>query len=107
MKLVWEYFPNNICTDLPVAALKKDDGSDILYVYESKRDHYTLISKDFSFIKPFRCSYEKEKKLFEEQSKSSEAPPYIGVLEANLRIACDLIEADFKEQTDKILELLS
>lgn len=112
IKVEWDYMIENSCsTDRPVAILKLYGSKDtnIIYVYESDFYHYSVISPDFSFIKPKTVYYSVES-LNVKSSHSIEennALPGSEYKLLELKEGCKIIEEDFFKQVQKILELLS
>jgi len=103
----WEYFPDNICTDRPVAILKKEPtNTTILYVYEARDQHFCRPTTAYSFLNLQPISYHKEARavrhLYDETSLSTHE-----LLTLRLKEGCKLIESDFLCQSSKIVELLT
>lgn len=107
IKVEWEYYPDNICTDSPVAILKKKGTKRaILSVIECRTHHVPCLKPDYSFLNLKPISYPEEasmvRKLYDETSLSTHE-----ILTLRLKEGCKLIEKEFFQQADEIFEKLS
>lgn len=108
----WEYRKYNIhiSDSAPVAILRaKEYNRMILRVYENREGHYSVLSPDFSFIKSKYVLYHSEADIVEQKYGKEKliSLPAHDVLGLRLEEGCKIIEEDFLEQAERIINLLS
>lgn len=107
LQVEWEYFPDNICTDRPVAVLKKKGTMrTILYVYESRTHHVPSTRNGWHFLQLTPISYHEESRIVREHH-DEESLSTDEVLTLRLKAGCKLIEEEFLHQADEIIDKLS
>ncbi len=90
---MWDYHPENYGTNKKVASYRNSKDIEVLYVLENDKDgHFSFPL--FPFITVCTVSLEEEKNFSRETFTDSEEEIY----EKRLRVACAIIETDYKEQ---------
>lgn len=105
-KVEWYYFPNNMTFgDQIVAKLCKEDGTEILNVFEEKDRHVVEYCPGFKYLAPVEISYRTELGMIigvVDLDKHLE-----DILFERLRAGCSFIEEDFKQQITNIERMLN
>lgn len=100
MKIIkWEYYKDNICTDMTVATFYNDRGVRIMDVYESRYSYYTMTY--FKGIDSCEITYSYAKSLCtEDELKANKSTD---VLYAGLIHACKKFEENYYKQVSKLV----
>lgn len=110
MKTKWSYHPENICTNSPAAELKKADNihTHILSIYVDEYYYSPVYSEDFKRLLQYfsldriRVDQAVLKRVIDPSSLSNTERD-----ELRLKVACELIEKNFREQIKNISNLIS
>lgn len=103
MQVKWRVFKENFETEKCVAVMQKvSDDTCILTVYEEKKFHVAIPSKEFSFLSTFFV-HRMEEWEHATISCGKDSPQFD---EKCLEFACIKFEKDFNDQVNKILTLL-
>lgn len=110
MKVEWTYYPENICTNSPVAELKKDDDihTHILSVYENEYHYEVIYSGDFErLLRYFAPDHISVDQVLKERGIDLSTLSDNEYGESRLKVACELIEQNFHKQIENTLKLIS
>lgn len=109
MNLKWYYDTENDGTTSPVATLYKENGCPVLQVYEGKDAYFSRSYSEYSqHINRIKVTYEVVNQFVEEEEKKRDT--IFTESERKLeevKVACALLESNFKMQVNTILSLFS